>query len=141
MPKPSLIALLVALATAIALTAGPATRAQPLLDDETEQLLVDAVTAAVELDLYNARCRRDLSGRRTENLNKELVSRFRTTVIRVQDSLFPERSYRKAQERLQEEFLQRLRQAGGCKEAKTGGMADALGKRYDQLMREIEAVP
>lgn len=112
-----------------------------LLDEETEQLLVKAVEAAVALDLYNARCRSDVSGRRTDNLNKALVSKFRMTVIKVEDDLFPERSYRRAQDRLQRDFLNRLRDAGGCKGAKQQGMSEQLRGRYDDLMREIEALP
>ena len=112
-----------------------------LLDEETEQLLVKAVEAAVELDLYNARCRSDVSGRRTDNLNKTLVSKFRMTVIKVEDDLFPERSYRRVQERLQRDFLNRLREAGGCKGAKQQGMPEQLRGRYDDLMREIDALP
>ena len=46
---------------------------------------MNAVEAAVEFDLYNARCRSDGSGRRTDNLNKELASKFRMTVLDVQD--------------------------------------------------------
>jgi hypothetical protein len=115
--------------------------AQPLLDEETEQLLVQAVEAAAELDLYNARCRSDRSHRRTDNLNKELASRFRMTVLEVEDDLFPERSYRKAKERLQRDFLAKLKQAGGCKEAKKAGMPGKLRERYDGLMSEIDALP
>jgi hypothetical protein len=115
--------------------------AQPLLDEETEQLLVQAVEAAAELDLYNARCRSDRSHRRTDNLNKELASRFRMTVLEVEDDLFPERSYRKAKERLQRDFLAKLKQAGGCKEAKKAGMPGKLRERYDGLMGEIDALP
>jgi hypothetical protein len=119
----------------------PAAALGPLLDEETEQLLVDAVTAAVELDLYHSRCRSDLSGRRTDNLNKELASKFRLTVLKVQDDLFPERSYRRAQERLQSDFLRKLREAGGCKSAKVGGMPEQLRARYDELLREIDRLP
>jgi hypothetical protein len=115
--------------------------AQSLLDVETEGLLVNAVEAAAELDLYNARCRRDVSGRRTDNLNKELASNFRMTVLEVEDDLFPERSYRRAKERLQRDFLEKLKQAGGCREAKKAGMPDVLRGRYDELMREIDALP
>jgi hypothetical protein len=111
------------------------------LDEATEQLLVDAVEAAAELDLYHARCRRDVSGRRTDNLNKELASKFRITVIKVQDDLFPERSYRRAQERLQRDFLTDLKDAGGCRSAKEQGMAEQLRERYGALMREIERLP
>ena len=111
------------------------------LDEETEQLMVNAVVAAAELDLYNARCRSDVSGRRTDNLNKELVSKFRMTVLKVQDDLFPEGSYRRVQERLQRDFLGKLKQAGGCRSAKKQGMPEQLRGRYDELMREIGALP
>ena len=114
---------------------------QPLLDEETRQLLVDAVQAAADLDLYNTRCRSDVSGRRTDNLNKELVGKFRMTVIEVQDDLFPERSYRRTQERLQRDFLGRLKEIGGCKNAKKAGMPEQLRKRYDRLLGEIDALP
>jgi hypothetical protein len=123
------------------LLAAASAPAQQLLDEDTERLLVDAVTAASELDLYHARCRSDVSGRRTDNLNKELVSRFRMTVLDVEDDLFPERSYRRAKERLQRDFLEKLKQAGGCKEAKQAGMQQDLRNRYDALMREIDALP
>lgn len=115
--------------------------AQPFLDEETERLLVAAVEAAAELDLYSARCRSDISGRRTDNLNKELASKFRMTVLEVEDDLFPERSYRRARERLQRDFLETLKQAGGCKEAKKAGMASRLRTRYVDLMTEIDRLP
>lgn len=119
----------------------PALVAQTLLDEQTERLLVEAVEAAAELDLYSARCRSDGSGRRTDNLNKELASKFRMTVLDVEDDLFPERSYRRAKERLQSDFMEKLKQAGGCKEAKEAGMPNALRERYDKLMEEIYAQP
>jgi len=115
--------------------------AQPVVDEDTQRLLVHAVEAASQLDLYNARCRRDVSGRRTDNLNKELVSKFRMTVLEVEDDLFPERSYRRAKERLQGDFLSMLKQAGGCKAAKSAGMPDRLRERYGNLMQEIDALP
>jgi hypothetical protein len=115
--------------------------AQGLLDEETTRLLVEAVEAAADLDLYNARCRSDQSGRRTENLNKALAARFRITVIGVQDRYFPERSYRKAQERVQNAFLERLKAAGGCAEARGGGLRDALEARHRETLGAIEALP
>jgi hypothetical protein len=114
---------------------------QGLLDEATTKLLVDAVEAATELDLYNARCRSDQSGRRTENLNKILAGRFRITVIGVEDSYFPERSFRKAQERMQNGFLERLKAAGGCADAKTSGLRDALETRYRDNLGAIDALP
>ena len=116
--------------------------AQGLLDEETTRLLVEAVEAAAELDLYNARCRSDQSGRRTENLNKALTGRFRITVIGVQDRYFPERSYRKAQVRVQNAFLERLKH--GVNEADVGMALLALGDQeagYAHLMRAIKLNP
>jgi hypothetical protein len=112
-------------------------RGAELLDEQTEQLLINAVEAAFELDLYNSRCRSDQSGRRTENLNKELVSSFRMTVLDVQDDLFPEGYYRDAQARMQRDFLERLRALGGCPGAKEARLRDELGARYDAAMAEI----
>ncbi|MFZ1539770.1 MAG: hypothetical protein WAT23_20595 [Chromatiaceae bacterium] len=125
---------------ALALVSGLAS-AQPLLDDNTQRLLVEAVSAAADVDLYNARCRSDQSGRRTNNLNKTLASKFRMTVLEVQDDLFPEGSYRRAQARLQEDFLARLKEAGGCAGAKEADMPAVLGERYNTLLRQIERLP
>ena len=122
------------------LTAGLA-RSATMLDEQTEQLLINAVEAAFELDLFNNRCRSDQSGRRTENLNKELASRFRMTVLDVEDDLFPEGYYRDAQARMQRDFLERLRDMGGCAGAKAERLRDSLRERYDSAMAEIAAKP
>jgi len=114
---------------------------EAFLTDADRALLVDAVEAAFELDLYNARCRNDQSGRRTENLNKELVSRFRMTVLDVLDDLFPEGYYRDAQARMRDDFLTRLRTLGGCAGAKSAGLRDALGTRYEAAMEAVSAQP
>ncbi|WP_462328469.1 hypothetical protein [Thiohalocapsa halophila] len=111
------------------------------LTDEDRALLITAVEAAFELDLYNARCRNDRSGRRTENLNKELASRFRMTVLDVLDDLFPEGYYRAARERMRDDFLTRLRDMGGCAGAKEAGLRDELGARYEAAMAQIAARP
>jgi hypothetical protein len=111
------------------------------IDEPTQAILVDAVEAAYALDLYHARCRRDGSNRRTENLNKLLASRLRLTVLRVQDDLFPERNYRKVQERLQADFLNLLRERGGCDEVKQTELPAELRMRYDEAMRAIESLP
>jgi hypothetical protein len=116
-------------------------RAQGALDAATEQLIVDAVEAAFELDLYNNRCRQDRSGRRTENLNKVLASSFRMTVLDAQDDLFPEGYYRDAQARMSADFLERLQALGGCAGAKEKRLRDSLRERYDQAMRRLEQFP
>lgn len=111
------------------------------MDEETEQLLVDAVESAAALDFYNARCRSDRSGRHTGNLNKEIVGKLRMTVISIQDDLFPERGYRQAQQRMQEQFLTSLKEAGGCKGAKQSGLAEALRERFREQLEAVEALP
>jgi Spy/CpxP family protein refolding chaperone len=115
--------------------------AAPLLDEPTKALIVDAVEAAFELDLYNSRCRQDRSGRRTENLNKALASGLRMTVIDAQDDLFPEGYYRDAQARMTRDFLEQLRALGGCAGAKEAKLRDALRKRYEQAMERLEQFP
>jgi len=111
------------------------------LDEQTQQQLVNAVEAAYELDLYNVRCRSDQSGRRTENLNKLLVSRYRLTVLDVQDDFFPEGYYRDAQARMERDFLGRLRDMGGCVGAKARRLRDDLGLRYDAAMSQLDRRP
>lgn len=118
-----------------------AVAAASLLDEQTKELIVDAVEAAFELDLYNSRCRQDRSGRRTENLNKALASGFRMTVIDAQDDLFPEGYYRDAQERMTRDFLARLRDMGGCAGAKEAKLRDTLRSRYEQAMQQLEQFP
>jgi len=124
-----------------ALLIGALASARPYLDEETGQLLVQAVATAARLDLYGSRCRSDASGRHTDNLNKELAGKLRMTVIEVQDDLFPEGSYRRVQERLQRDFFRELKEAGGCKGAKASGLPQQLKSRYDGLMQEIDALP
>ncbi len=115
--------------------------APPALSPEAQQVLVDAVEAAVALDLYNARCRSDGSGRHSDNLNKQLVSKLRLTIVTVQDEWFPERSFRAVQKRLQEQFTEALGQAGGCKGAKDAGLPEQLNARFRQGVAAIEALP
>jgi hypothetical protein len=118
--------------------AGPAAALdEALLTDADRALLVDAVEAAFELDLYNARCRNDQAGRHTENLNKELVSSYRMTVLDVLDDFFPERYYRSARERLEQDFLTRLRDMGGCPGAKAADLRIELGSRYDAALEAL----
>jgi len=113
----------------------------PTLDDETQELLVSAVTAAAELDLYNARCRGDQSGRQIDNLNKEMVGKLGITVLGVEDDLFPERSYRATQKRLERDFLAELRDAGGCPGAKDSDLPETLKARYYERLNAVRALP
>jgi PleD family two-component response regulator len=128
-------------ATLIGLCLGVGQAPGASLDEPAQALLVEAVEAAYALDLYHARCRSDGSNRRTENLNKLLASRLRVTVLRVQDDMFPERNYRKVQERLQADFLTMLRERGGCDAVKESDLPAALRARYDEAIRAIESLP
>lgn len=117
------------------------TQAVEIGDAQTQQLLVAAVEAAADVDMYHARCRGDVSGRRMENLNKLLASRIRITVLTVEDDFFPERSYRRVQERLDQTFSATLRDAGGCAGAKKAGLPERMKARYDATLDAIRALP
>ena len=110
-------------------------------DPDTAPLLVEAVTAASDLDLYNARCRSDVAGRATDNLNKAMVGKLRITVLSVLDDLFPERSYRRAQQRLEADFLSRLRDLGGCQAVKESALPQELRDSYQEKLDAIRALP
>jgi hypothetical protein len=111
------------------------------LDDDQGRVLVEAVESATALDLYNARCRGDNSGRYMDNLNKALVGRLRITVITIQDDFFPERSYRQAQQRMQVDFQETLKQAGGCKGAKESGLPNRMQAHHRELLEAIDTWP
>lgn len=111
------------------------------LDEEQARILVEAVESASALDLYNARCRSDNSGRFTDNLNKALVGRLRITVMTIQDDLFPERGFRQAQRRMQEDFLKTLGDAGGCKGVKESRLPERMQARHRELLEAIERLP
>ncbi|QGU31596.1 hypothetical protein [Thermochromatium tepidum] len=119
----------------------PAVMARSELDAETQALLVEAVEAAADLDAYYSRCRGEVSGRRTENLNKLIVGKLRTTVLTVQDDFFPERGYRRAQARLESDFLARLQAAGGCQGAKDSKLPEELRQRYETALEAIRRLP
>ncbi len=128
------------LVACLSLGSGAAPAAPPL-DEQTQALIVDAVEAAFELDLYNNRCRQDRSGRRTDNLNKLLASGFRMTVLDAEDDLFPEGYYRDSQERMTRDFVERLRVMGGCAGAKEAGLRNSLRERYEQAIDRLEQFP
>lgn len=110
-------------------------------NEQTINLLVEAVEVAVANDFYNARCRGDVSGRRTDKLNKLLVSKLRITVLSVQDDLFPERSYRRVQKRLEADNIAALENIGGCQGAKDAAFPETLRVRYEAKLDAIKALP
>ncbi|MBV5308088.1 hypothetical protein [Chromatium okenii] len=105
------------------------------------QQFVAAVEAAAAVDAYHARCRGDGSGRRMDNLNKLLVSTQRITVLTVEDECFPEQNYRRAQPRMEQDFIIQLEQIGGCAAAKAAGMVDQFTARYNAALAAIRAIP
>lgn len=129
------------LALAGLLIASPLVLARAELEQQTQALLVEAVEAAAAVDFYHARCRGDVSGRQTDNLNKLIVSRLRTTVLTVQDDFFPEHGYRRVQQRLEQDFLELLEEAGGCQGAKDSGLPERLRARYESALEAIRALP
>jgi hypothetical protein len=131
----------IALLLALLMGAPPAWAAADAVDEATARFLIEAVTAASDYDQFQARCRNDVSGRRSENLNKLLVNKFRLTLTGVQDKYFPERSYRLVQPRLQQEFLERLNGIGGCPGAKEQGLLEQLRTRYEALYDRLQSLP
>jgi hypothetical protein len=111
------------------------------LSPETQQAVVAAVEAAAAVDDYNARCRSDGSGRHSDNLNKQLVGKLQLTIMGVQDALFPEHSFRAAQERMQAQFAEDLRRVGGCSGAKEAGLSEQLNGRLRKGVAAIDALP
>lgn len=107
----------------------------------TDLALIEIVEVAATLDLYNARCRGDHSGRYSDNLNKALVSTRRTTVLSVQDDLFPERSYRGVQARIAADFQAQLSELGGCRGAKADDFPQRLNTRYQTLLEVLDVSP
>jgi hypothetical protein len=119
----------------------PAMTAFPALDETTRALLVTAVEAASAVDFYNARCRGAVSGRALDDLNKLVVGKLRTTVLSIQDDFFPEQDYRRAQQRLEQDFAQTLRDAGGCPGAKESALPERLRARHQKQLDAIRALP
>lgn len=130
-----------AVAAALLLLGAAPAGAGDNLDQATRERILEAVEAAYELDFYNNRCRSDRSGRRTENLNKELASRFRMTVIDALDDLTPEGYYRDAKARMERELLDLLREMGGCAGAKAAELRDDLRERYETAMEWVRRYP
>jgi hypothetical protein len=110
-------------------------------DELTQQRCVEAVAAAAAVDFYHAQCRGDGSARRMDNLNKLFVSTRRITVLAVKDDYFPERNYRQVEHRLEQEFMELLREYGGCSGAKAAGLLTQLTARYDAAVAAVRALP
>lgn len=107
------------------------------VEQATHDLLVEAVTAAFKLDLYNARCRGDVANRSSAILNRELIRRYRLTLLGVQDDLFAEGDYRDARARMEQDFLAELNALGGCAGAKQAGWPAPLQQRYQRALEQI----
>ncbi len=107
----------------------------------TAELLVNLVRVAAQYDLYSARCRGDVSGRRTDNLKKVLIRKYDITPTQVQDDYFPERSHRAARRNIEKDFVQQIAQLGGCREAKKAGFQDDLRARYQELLDQLHWLP
>ena len=135
-PQSSVIALVCLILWSTAMP-GPRDPVDPL----TAELLVDLVRVAAEYDLYSARCRGDLSGRRTDNLKKAMIRKYGLTPTQVQDDYFPERSHQAARRNIEKDFVQQIAQLGGCREAKKAGYLDDLRDRNLELLDKLNRLP
>lgn len=111
-----------------------------LVSEETGRLLAELVRASAEYDLYNARCRGNAASTKTEDSNRLLLAKYRLTVNQVITNFIgrDDRAERAAMEQL---FLQKLNQLGGCAEAKKRGLQRELDQKYRQLFEQISDLP
>ena len=114
--------------------------ANPLISDETGKLLADLVRTSLEYDLYNARCRGNAASTKTDDSNRLLISKYKLTVNQIINFYIgkDERAERAA---VEQDFLQKISQMGGCKPAKEKGLLDALDQNYRQLIERISNLP
>ena len=117
-----------------------AVAANPLISDETGKLLADLVRTSLEYDLYNARCRGNAASTKTDDSNRLLISKYKLTVNQIINFYIgkDERAERAA---VEQDFLQKISQMGGCKPAKEKGLLDALDQNYRQLIERISNLP
>lgn len=130
----------IALLSALFAIGQPAHAVNLLVSEETGQLLAELVRASAEYDLYNARCRGNAASTKTEDSNRLLLSKYRLTVNQVIANFIgrDDRAERIAMEQL---FLQKLNQLGGCAEAKKQGLQKQLDQKYRQLFEQISDLP
>lgn len=114
--------------------------ANPLISEETGRMLADLVRTSLEYDLYNARCRGNAASTKTDNSNRLLISRYKLTVSQI-INLYIGKEERAERASIEQEFIQKISQMGGCKMAKKKGLLEELDQKYRQLFEQISNLP
>ena len=114
--------------------------ANPLISGDTGRLLADLVRTSLEYDLYNARCRGNAASTKTDDSNRLLISKYKLTVDQV-INLYIGKDERAEKATIEQDFVQRIGQMGGCSMAKKKGLREALDQRYRQLIEQISNLP
>ena len=129
------------IAFVIAVTAGSTVfAAGPLVSEEAGKLLAELVQAAQAYDFYNARCRGNIASTKTEDSNRLFLRKYRLTANQVINR-FMGQDDRAAKAAMEQQFLERLSELGGCKSAKKKGLLKELDKNYRQLFEQVSNLP
>jgi hypothetical protein len=112
----------------------------PLVSEETGKLLAELVRTSLEYDLYNARCRGNAASTKTDDSNRLLLSKYKLTVTQV-INLYIGEDDRAERAAMQQDFLRKIGQMGGCKMAKKKGLREELDQSYRQLFEQISNLP
>lgn len=139
LPKFKSRELLIALVCMLAVSLS-AFSANPLISDETGKLLADLVRTSLEYDLYNARCRGNAASTKTDDSNRLFISKYKLTVDQV-INLYIGKDERAERATIEQEFLQKIGQMGGCAMAKKKGLREELDQNYRKLLEQISNLP
>jgi hypothetical protein len=99
--------------------------ANPLVSEATGELLANLVRTSLEYDLYNTRCRGNAASTKTDDSNRLLISKYKLTVNQVINQYIGT-DFRAERAAIEQAFLQKIGQMGGCNMAKKKGLLEAL---------------
>ncbi|MCP3866551.1 MAG: hypothetical protein GY703_00335 [Gammaproteobacteria bacterium] len=111
-----------------------------LVDEETGRLLVELVKVSQEYDLYNDRCRGNAASTKTKGSNRLFIAKYQLTVNQVISRYIGEDD-RAEKAAIEEAFLGRIRQMGGCRTSKKQGLQKELDERYRRMFEQISNLP
>lgn len=111
-----------------------------MLDDETGTLLADLVRTSLGYDLFNGRCRGSRALTKTEDANRLFLSKYGLTVNQV-ITLYVGGDARAERAAIEQTFLRRIGQMGGCKAAREQGLEEELHRDYRRLYDQISDLP
>ncbi|MCP4288467.1 MAG: hypothetical protein GY792_29260 [Gammaproteobacteria bacterium] len=114
--------------------------AMPLISGETGRVLAELVRASQEYDLYNARCRGNAASTKTGDSNRLFLFKYRLTVNQV-INFYIGKNDRAERAAMEQDFLQKLHLAGGCRMAKQSGLLKDIDNNYRRLFELISNLP